>query len=247
MRVDLISWPQTVFDESKHYEGWEDKDFVNAPYQPHLWSNEEPSDELAEFAGRACYESWDRPNPDTASNKGYLDNIIKRAHFSVVEHANFTIYITGVSRTLTHELVRHRHFSYSQKSQRYVDESNAQFIIPPVIRDLENASLRYSLLSSVESKMAQARSTYRYIYESLIAEGCSKKEARGAARSVLPGGTETSVVVTGNIRAWREFFGKRISDGADQEIRELGEVILDTIRPYAPNSLQDLNWGEDGS
>ena len=243
MRIDLLAWPRTVFDEDRDSQGWEDNEFVNAPYNPHLWSNVQGSDELAEFAGRACYESWDRPNPETASNEGYISNIIDHSHFSVLEHASFTVYITEISRTLTHELVRHRHFSYSQKSQRYVDESNARFIVPPVIRDLENKSLQHSLLSSIESKLAQARSTYRYIYESLIAEGFNKKEARGAARSILPGGTETAIVVSGNIRAWREFFEKREGPHVDQEIRELAHELIATIEPFAPNSLQDLKWG----
>lgn len=66
-------------------------------------------DTLGEMAGRLCYESWDRPNPATATNAGYLANIIKQQHFSVLEHASATIYLEGVSRTLTHELIRHRH------------------------------------------------------------------------------------------------------------------------------------------
>ncbi len=75
---------------------------------------------LAEFAGRACYQSWTKPNPATATNAGYLGHILDVGHLSVLEHGTVTMYITGASRSLTHELVRHRHFSYSQLSQRYV-------------------------------------------------------------------------------------------------------------------------------
>ena len=71
---------------------------------------------LAEFAGRACYESWHKPNPKTATNAGYLRHILEVGHLSVIEHATATFYITGVSRSLTHELIRHRHFSFSQLS-----------------------------------------------------------------------------------------------------------------------------------
>src|SRR6266516_7020881 len=88
---------------------------------------------LAEFAGRACYQSWKKPNPATATNAGYLRHILEVGHLSVLEHGSVTFYITGVSRSLTHELIRHRHFSYSQLSQRYVPERNAAFVEPEVI------------------------------------------------------------------------------------------------------------------
>ena len=74
--------------------------------------------DLAEFAGRACYQSWHKPNPDTRTNHGYLGHILEVGHESVLEHGTVSVYITGISRSLTHELVRHRHFSYSQESQR---------------------------------------------------------------------------------------------------------------------------------
>jgi thymidylate synthase (FAD) len=80
---------------------------------------------LAEFAGRACYQSWAKPNPATATNAGYLRHILEVGHLSVLEHGTVSFYLTGISRSLTHELIRHRHFSYSQLSQRYVPEQNA--------------------------------------------------------------------------------------------------------------------------
>jgi thymidylate synthase (FAD) len=90
---------------------------------------------LAEFAGRACYQSWSKPNPATATNAGYLRHILESKHLSVLEHATVTFYLSGVSRSFTHELVRHRHFSYSQLSQRYVPEHDAAMVVPPVIAD----------------------------------------------------------------------------------------------------------------
>src|SRR5437660_4048564 len=90
---------------------------------------------LAEFAGRACYQSWSKPNPRTATNAGYLRHILEVGHLSVIEHGVVTFYLTGVSRSLTHELIRHRHFSYSQLSQRYVPERNAAVVEPEVIAD----------------------------------------------------------------------------------------------------------------
>src|SRR6184192_1041371 len=88
---------------------------------------------LAEFAGRACYQSWQKPNPATATDAGYLRHIMEVGHLSVLEHGTVTFYVTGMSRSLTHELIRHRHFSYSQLSQRYVPERDAAMVEPDVI------------------------------------------------------------------------------------------------------------------
>ncbi len=88
---------------------------------------------LVEFAGRACYQSWDKPNPATATNAGYVAHLLEAGHLSVLEHGTATFYFTGVSRSLTHELVRHRHFSYSQLSQRYVDGRDTHIVVPDAI------------------------------------------------------------------------------------------------------------------
>src|SRR3954466_15804625 len=88
---------------------------------------------LAEFAGRACYQSWSKPIPATATNAGYLDHILQVGHLSVLEHSTATFYITGISRSVTHELIRHRHFSYSQLSQRFVPPGGPELVEPAVI------------------------------------------------------------------------------------------------------------------
>src|SRR4051812_26106030 len=97
------------------------------------WIGESTDGErLAEFAGRLCYMS--QHNPAKRETREYLENIKKQGHGSVLEHANYSILLEGVSRSLTHELVRHRAgFAYSQLSQRYVDESQASFVIPPAV------------------------------------------------------------------------------------------------------------------
>src|SRR3954462_6780526 len=114
---------------------------------------------LAEFAGRACYQSWSKPNPATATNAGYLRHILEVGHLSVLEHGTVTMYLTGVSRSLTHELVRHRHFSYSQLSQRYVPEHVAEMVEPAVIA--EDPELHALFLASTEAALAA--------YEQLLA------------------------------------------------------------------------------
>src|SRR3954465_13830213 len=90
---------------------------------------------LAECAGRACYQSWGKPNPATATNAGYLRHILEVGHLSVLEHGSVSFYLSGVSRSLTPERVRPRHFSYSQLSQRYVPERDAAMVEPAVIAE----------------------------------------------------------------------------------------------------------------
>ena len=95
--------------------------------------SEKSIDFLHEFAGRACYQSFHRPNPATATNKDYLANTNSQGHFSILEHGSVTFYVEGVSRSLTHELIRHRHLSYSELSQRYVNVEDAAVVIPPAV------------------------------------------------------------------------------------------------------------------
>lgn len=203
--------------------------------QPELNTHEgiTDADELSEYSGRTCYQSWSKPNPETATNAGYLKNILDSYHFSVLEHASVTFYIEGVSRSLTHELVRHRHLSYSQLSQRFVDESSVELVVPPALRGSDE---RASLLDAMEF----AKEIYNSIVESLLSNGLPRKKAREAARAVLPNMTETKIVVTGNHRAWREFLTKRNSPGADAEIRELAQEILGQLKKIAPNTYQDM-------
>lgn len=194
------------------------------------------SEQLAEFAGRLCYRSWDRPNPLTAQNAGYLHNIIEHKHYSTLEHASVTFLVEEVSRALTHELVRHRHFSFSQVSQRYVDSSEEGFVDHPMLRELDNLSA--DMLHDLGDS---ARQLYETIVEELMAQGRTKKEARGAARLVLPEGTTTSILVTGNHRSWREFIDKRYSKFADAEIRNMGKEILVQMKAKFPNFYQDFD------
>jgi thymidylate synthase (FAD) len=205
-----------------------------------------PADDLAEFAGRACYESWDRPNPRTATNQGYLANIIDHEHFSVLEHASASFYVTGVSRSLLMELRTHRHLSFSARSQRYVDETNAVFITPPAILALldsmktANEHEDMTITSWFTSEFQRTISRYETLVDLLLANGATRKEAREAARCVMPNATETRFVVTGNMRAWRDVLHKRTSSHADAEMQQLANEILRLLKHVAPNSFQDM-------
>lgn len=189
---------------------------------------------LAEAAGRSCYQSWAKPNPATATNAGYLANILAQQHESVVEHASVSFYVTGVSRSLLAELSRHRHISLSVVSQRYVDESAAAMVVPPV---LVGDKVAEALLVEVE---VAAEIAYVGLVAHLTEAGVPRKRAREAARAVLPNMTETRFVVTGNLRAWRDVLRKRWHVAADAEIRAFAGQILDHLRRLAPNAVQDM-------
>lgn len=207
------------------------------------WSGEySDADRLAHLAGRACYQAWEMPNSETRSDEGYLNNIIKQGHFSVLEHATATFYVQGVSRSLTHELVRHRHLSYSQLSQRYVEMKDAEFVLPPLLRDVsvkESPELA-GLVREMSALSDEAKYLYEKIVTTLTSQGVKRKQAREAARSVLPNNMSTDIVVSGNHRAWRDMLFKRYSVHADAEIRELATEILEQLRYIAPGSFQDF-------
>jgi thymidylate synthase (FAD) len=206
---------------------------------------------LAEFAGRACYQSWSRPNTATATNEGYIEHILDVGHYSVLEHGTASFYIAGVSRSLTHELVRHRHFSYSQLSQRYVDSKDAGIVVPPELTDNHEA------IDILQQHMADSVVAYERLVAlmkaDLEASGISgteaRKRARQAARAVMPNMTETRLVVSGNHRAWRHFIDKRAHPAADVEIRRVACLILDQLVDAVPNIYQDFSYEklEDGT
>jgi thymidylate synthase (FAD) len=196
---------------------------------------------LAEFAGRACYQSWKKPNPATATNAGYLAHILEVGHLSVLEHGTVTFYFTGVSRSFTHELIRHRHFSYSQLSQRYVPERDAAMVEPAVIAD--DPELHKKFVAATEATL-QAYTDLLEGLESRFADEPNptlrRKQARQAARAILPNATETRIVVTGNYRAWRHFVAMRATEHADVEIRELAVECLRQLQRVAPNVFADF-------
>jgi thymidylate synthase (FAD) len=201
---------------------------------------------LAEFAGRACYQAWNKPNPSTATNAGYLRHILEVGHLSVIEHASATFYITGASRSLTHELIRHRHFSFSQLSQRYVPSGDAAMVEPDVIA--ADPDLHRIFAAATDSSVAAYRELLAGLEARLASGGASpttsatvrRKQARQAARSVLPNATETRIVVTGNYRAWRHFITVRATEPADVEIRELAVACLRQLQHIAPNVFGDF-------
>jgi thymidylate synthase (FAD) len=196
---------------------------------------------LLEFAGRACYQSWSKPNPRTATNADYLQHIIDVGHFSVLEHASVSFYITGISRSCTHEVIRHRHFSYSQLSQRYVPEHDSQVVVPPGIED--DPQLQQLFLDAADASRAAYTELLGRLEDKLADvpnATLRRKQARQAARAVLPNATETRIVVTGNYRAWRHFIAMRASEHADVEIRRVAIACLRQLADVAPAVFADF-------
>ena len=222
------------------YYGWLANE---TPYEAHPLragvSEADEVDELAEVAGRLCYQSWDRPNPKTATNKGYLANILAQGHESVLEHASVTFYVEGVSRALLAELTRHRHLSFSVVSQRYVDATQLDMVRPPIMDELDTET-RNRVSDILETQYQSAQQAYKEIVEILAAAGYKRKQAREAARAVLPNDTASPLIVTGNIRAWRDVLKKRHHVAADKEIQRFAAEVLSNLREIAPNSVQDI-------
>ena len=192
----------------------------------------EGGQELIEFAGRLCYESFDLPNEKTKTNSAYIKNIVAQGHESVLEHVSVTFYVEGVSRNLSHELIRHRHLSFSELSQRFVNMEKANVVIPPAYGGgLEPLSQRHAELYALE-------------VDELRAGTKTRKQAREAARYGLPSGIETKLVVSGNLRAWRDVLKKRLSVHADAEIREFAQEVLHTLTVEYPDVFADINYEE---
>lgn len=232
-RVTLIGRPQ----------------FLEPSHLPVSWQGDSTDGErLAEYAGRLCYMS--QHNPANRSTAEYLANILKQGHGSVFEHSQYVLLLEGISRSCSHELVRHRAgFGYSQLSQRYVDEAHAAFVMPPAIqgdpaleaaweRQVKEAQAAY--VEAVEGLMAR--------YEHVESKVHRRKMAREAARSVLPNATEVKIVVSGNVRAWRTMLELRLGEGAEQEIRRMAAAALKVLREEAPALFGDfeLYQSDDG-
>jgi thymidylate synthase (FAD) len=202
------------------------------------------ADHLASGAGKICYTTkpnWRNPSTDTVDK--YIKNILDLKHYSVLAHASVTLYIEGVSRALTHELIRSRFLGFSQLSQRYCDSSEMDWVCPPLALDDTYAQgfMEKSFRRNVqEYEMLASHFMNRWENENVYDAHMLKKRAREAARAVLPNSTETKLVCSGNLRAWRDFLWQRLDPTADLEIMRLGSVILEIMKDYAPSTFSDF-------
>ncbi|MGL6073410.1 MAG: FAD-dependent thymidylate synthase [Fimbriiglobus sp.] len=216
------------------------------------WSSdsEVAGEVVTEAAGRICYMSFAKPRP--GGNSAYLNHIKEVGHGSVLEHAVWNFVITGVSRSLTHELVRHRAgWAYSQLSQRYVDESVAEYVEPDIIANdpelhaIFEEAIRHAheayvkLAEKLNAKLADPAAATAAMLPPDADRTTRRKTARQAARSVLPNATETKISVTANARALRHFLEQRGSKHAEPEIRKLANKMLDILQAESPNLFGD--------
>jgi thymidylate synthase (FAD) len=185
---------------------------------------------LIERAGRTCYMSQDRIGEESAA--GFVRMIISRGHHSVLEHAYATFRVSGISRAATHQLVRHRLCSFSQRSQRYVKEEEGDFVIPPSIGGNPEALRLYS--KSVED----ARGAYRQ----LLAMGVRKEDAR----FLMPNATASEIVLSANFRELRHIILVRGSKEAQWEARDIAVKMLGLLKDHAPNVFFDMTVGPEG-
>ncbi|WP_433224449.1 FAD-dependent thymidylate synthase [Microtetraspora malaysiensis] len=231
MRVKLVGWTDINPDAMA-----EVTDYV---WMPDPFDME--ADSLAVFAGRNCYQSWEAARPETADATGYLGNIIEQGHFSLFAHASATFYIDGVSRAFLTELNKHVFLKNSALSQRYVSPGDSEPVIPPALRGDEE------LERMLRAVWEDCTNDYAELVQYLTANGLPRKQAREAARAVLPNMAETRIVVTGNHLAWRDFIRQRWSVAADAEMREVAGEILGQLRRLAPDSYQDFPHDPFGS
>ena len=206
-------------------------DKLHAPYD---------GDAIPEIAGRVCYQSFKSPRP--GGNEAYLRRILSENHGSVLAHASIGFIIHGVSRSLTHELIRHSTgAAISELSQRFVDASDLGFVVPPYWI----GAIPEEFTSTIK------RCSEAYAKLSVIPPNAStieRKRLRESARSVLPNSIETHIVYTANLRAWRNIMEQRAAYQADLEIRRLAVKLLENLKLYAPNVFQDMSVfvDEDG-
>jgi len=194
---------------------------------------------LIETAGRTCYDSFGKGR----TSEAYHQHLLEVGHGSVLEHSSISFFISRASRNLTHELVRHRvGVAYSQRSTRYVDESASEIAWHPLIGKLPHEA-RHNLQSWVgiaqRAYVMIAADLERQLTEAGLSPTDARKQARGAARGVLPSALSTKLVATFNLRALRHFIELRATDAADAEIRLLAWRMFVLARGVVPEFFDD--------
>jgi thymidylate synthase (FAD) len=203
--------------------------------------------QVCKIAGQTCYMSFGPKRTFNENAERYFNNLKSSGHGSVLEHANFSLLLYGVSRSLTHELIRHRAgFSYSQLSQRFVSGKMLRFVERPeyqqdelfhaqFLERIERAAREYAAITNRLLEMQRAG------VEILSADARTdlRKKVQQTARSVLPNETEAPIVVTANARAWRHVIEMRASAHAETEIRELALRVYLCLRLVDPVLFSD--------
>ena len=215
------------------------------PIPESIRAGSDDSSAVVEISARLCYMSFGRGRRDIGD---FINNLLSSKDGSVFEHVNYGFVFTGVSRSLTHELVRHRAgFAYSQRSQRYVDEGEASFVIPPALA--RGVADSQEAMDDLKAALDASSVTYRKLVDALdealpkdtfASKTDRRKAVRQTARAVLPNATETKIFATGNVRAWRHLIEMRATEYADWEIRILAIEVLRMLQQEAPLLFGDF-------
>lgn len=190
-------------------------------------------DSVVAAAARLCYSDESvsvlKNGISPERTRSFISNLLRSGHHSPLEHVSFTFAVDGISRVTTHQIVRHRIASYSQRSQRYVRMSEPACIIPPSVAENETARKLFS----------ETVKTCHDAYCALVNAGIPKEDAR----YILPHGWETSIVITMNARELHHFFGLRLCRRAQWEIRETARCMAVEARKAAPLIFETLGPG----
>jgi thymidylate synthase (FAD) len=204
---------------------------------------------LVEFGGRACYRSWEPGlNPNVTKvrtdQREYFANILRSAHGSVMEHANYSFVIRNCSRVFTHELVRHRAGSaFSQESLRYVRLTDIGFRVPPALEPVREQVL--AIVEQLEEFQVSAAAELGIDDEGVPFH--MKKEVTSALRRLAPIGLSTDIVWTANVRTLRHVIEMRTAPGAEEELRTVFDRVARMMRVEAPGLFQDFAQDDEGS
>jgi len=248
MKIYLISRPTINDSGLNSFLNDEGQNWRRTP-------NTKDSEDIVEMAGRICHMSFGCKQV-TGSNCDFIENLIDKQHESVLEHATWTFIATGVTRSLTHQLVRHRiGFSFSQMSQQYNDQTAFKFVVPPgldedenIRQELEKAEKASRDAYSNLKKLIMEQQSSRAIKELRAIKKEDKKLLRSAARSVLPNCIETKIAFSANGRSIRHFLKLRGSVVWDIEMRLFCHELLLIMKQEAHNIFRDftINIHEDG-
>jgi thymidylate synthase (FAD) len=247
--VHLIARPSLNVEGMRAYladvggETWLERRLGEADGEPNA------GELLVEFGGRACYRSWEPGlNPNVrrvrTDQREYFENILRSAHGSVLEHANYSFALRNVSRVFTHELVRHRAGSaFSQESLRYVRLTDIGFRVPPALEPVRQQVL--SIVERLEEFQVEAAAALNIDDEGVPFH--VKKEVTSALRRLAPIGLSTDIIWTANVRTLRHVIEMRTAPGAEEELRLVFGQVAELMREEAPGLFQDFTQDGDAS
>jgi thymidylate synthase (FAD) len=208
-----------------------------------IWTTDNPL-KVIEIAGRTCYKSEEKITNDSALR--FVKMLIDKGHEAIIEHVSAS-YRFICDRGVTHEIVRHRLFSYAQESTRYCNyKGGVAFIIPPWLNDIRQGEFTNNDLSRNDSFSSldvplqiwlKNMLHQEQVYKDLLQSGWQPQQAR----SVLPNSLKTEIIVTGNLRQWRNFFKLRCNKAAHPQMQEVARMALDDIKTRIPLVFDDFD------